>query len=148
MASEVYTPEDLLGIWSADAMYGPGGMSGQVLVFKPDGTGFLDESNGGAPIFAELFNWTVDHSNRLHIKAFQYFSLDVGDTIVVAPSDLDVWEPIHIAIEGTEAGTPMRVLRFEGRPWDGVSSRFGFVRTTTDGYDVPHIVRLAKPAGG
>ena len=59
--------DDLVGVWSADAMYGPGAQSDDVLVFKDDGAGFLEFRN---PVtsFAELFRWSVGQAGTLRLR--------------------------------------------------------------------------------
>jgi len=52
------TAEDLIGIWSADARYGPGAQSDEMMLFKPDGTGRMEFWNWQL-CSADFFQWHV-----------------------------------------------------------------------------------------
>jgi hypothetical protein len=120
---------ELIGYWSADVMYGPGGQSDDDLVFRPDGTGFMEFSNP-CTTFAELFRWSVESPGRLEIRGFKtrYVGEDEPTRVEERDSALDVTVGFQVQVESTKAGRSMRVLRFAERPWQGISDHFGFCR--------------------
>ena len=60
-------PSELVGLWSADSMYGPGSQSDDVLFFFDGGVGRLDFHN---PVLVNAwsFQWTVTADGKLRIK--------------------------------------------------------------------------------
>jgi hypothetical protein len=134
----VITAEDLIGIWSADVMYGPGAQSDEVLVFKPDGTGFMEVIHP-VTTFADLFRWSVEAPDRLRLKGYRRLSAGIGRPWRVEEhtSELDGTFVIRVQVEDTKARRPMRVLRFSERPWSGISDHYGFCRRDIRGAEQP-----------
>jgi hypothetical protein len=134
----VFTAEDLVGLWSADVMYGPGAQADEVLVFKPDGTGWLEVANP-VTTSAELFGWAVEAPNRLRLEGSRslYLTDDNPCRMVEHPSRLNAAFGIQVRVEDTKAGRAMRVLRFAERPWPGIADHFGFCRQDVGGIEGP-----------
>jgi len=137
--------DDLIGLWSADAMYGPGAQSDDVLVFKPDGHGFLEFSSPET-VFAELFHWTIEADYRLRLKGFKILHLPEDNPLRAeeAPSHLDGVFAVRVQDEDTRAGRPMRVLRFFERPWSGFSDHYGFCRRDLSRAEMPDFSWIAR----
>jgi hypothetical protein len=136
--SAVVTAEELIGLWSADVMYGPGAQSDEVLVFKPDGTGFMEFINP-MTTSADLFQWAVEAPGHLRLRGYKSLHLSEGQPLRVEeyPSQLDGVFTIQVQVEDTKVGRPMRVLRFWERPWSGISDHYGFCRRDTTGAEEP-----------
>ncbi len=130
-------PVELVGLWSADHMYGPGAESDEVLIFKPDGTGRFEFVNWSL-CSADLFHWQVLAPNQIALHGFK--RLELG------PNGLEVIEvesefrfdriPYQIQEEKTPSGKKMRVLRL--KLFEGVSDHYGFVREDLTGLQEPH----------
>ncbi len=119
--------EDIVGMWSADAMYGPGSQSDDVFVFKEDGSGFYAFSNF-ATSYAELFQWKLLPDDIVQLNGVRTFELnDECTSVVESNSALEVSVPFSIAHEPTKAGRWMRVLRFKNCPWGVVADHYGFI---------------------
>lgn len=118
-------------------MYGPGGQSDEVLIFKIDGTGRLDFINFTLSTAYE-FQWFVESPNRLTVIGTR--TLQVGDNGKTVENSDDILNVINatyqIAFEDTPSGNRMRVLRV--KLIDGVSDRYGFVREDIAGFEEPH----------
>lgn len=132
------TAEDLIGLWSADAMYGPGAQSDEVLVFKPDGTGFMEFINP-VTTWADLFRWVVETPDQLRLMGYKSLYLGDGKPLRVEEhsSELDGVFAIQVQVEDTEAGRPMHVLRFSEGPWSGISDHYGLCRWDISGAEEP-----------
>jgi hypothetical protein len=64
------TAADLIGIWSADARYGPGAQSDEILIFKPDGTGRMEFWNWQL-CSADFFRWQVVSPGLVDLVGFR-----------------------------------------------------------------------------
>src|SRR6185437_10258401 len=64
------TAADLIGIWSADARYGPGAQSDEMLIFKPDGTGRMEFWNWQL-CSADFFRWQVVSPGLVDLVGFR-----------------------------------------------------------------------------
>lgn len=101
----------LVGLWSADARYGPGAQSDEVLWFRPDGTGRRDFYNF-ALCTVEYFEWTISATDRISVT---------WDRVVSWSNEGVTEEHSHgvqqlsftIAQEPTPAGKTAEVLRIE-----------------------------------
>ncbi len=102
----------LVGVWSADIMYGPGAQSDTVFIFKADGTGWMESWNFMLTS-AEFFHWEVPEPERLILRGCRALELDDTDQIMVDIKPL--WDkadtPFSIRVEETPSGNVMPVLR-------------------------------------
>lgn len=128
--------DELIGLWSVDAQYGPGAQSDTWLILKPDGTGRYEEINWTL-CSADFFRWATPQAGLLRIvgeKCLQ-ISADANHVEEVA-SILGVLEtPYEIAEEDTPSGKRMRVLRVSligPKP-----TSFGFCRVDLRGLEEP-----------
>lgn len=119
-------------------MYGPGAQSDEVLVFKPDGTGFMEVINP-VTTSADLFQWAVEASGHLSLKGYKslYVSDDKPPRVEEHASNLNGVFTVRVQLEDTKAGRKMRVLRFSERPWSGISDHYGFCRRDITGVENP-----------
>lgn len=106
------TPAELIGLWSADARYGPGAQSDEMLVFKPDGTGRMEFWNWQL-CSADFFRWHVVSPGVVDLVGFRCLELpEVGDEPVEAEAAFHyVSVPFSVAEEDTPSGKRMPVLR-------------------------------------
>jgi hypothetical protein len=130
--------EALIGLWSGDTLDAPGGISDELLVFKPDGSGYQEYVNG-MTCYAWTFRWSVRPDGRLRVEGLENLHLaDDCRSVVRSPSALV--EEVAFAV--TEEDVPrwgrsrlLRVLRLE-RPLNDFAGRFydrfGFVRRDVD----------------
>jgi hypothetical protein len=105
---------ELIGIWSADARFGPGAQSDEMLVFKPDGTGWIEVWNF-CLCELEFFEWTLTSSGWMAVVGTRRMEIDVKtDQLVESQTTMDVKHlPCRIQEEDTPSGIRMKVLRIE-----------------------------------
>jgi hypothetical protein len=123
----VTTSEDLIGVWSADARFGPGAQSDEMLIFKPDGTGRMDFLNWQL-CSSDFFRWQIVSWGVLDLIGYRCLELgDDGESVVEAESTFrHAGVPFGVAEEDTPSGKRMLVLRIGlPRPWP---SELGLVR--------------------
>lgn len=123
-------------------MYGPCAQSDEVLYFKPDGTGWIEEWNFTL-CSAEWFRWDVPEPGRLILRGFQRLELRDDNTRFdeATPlwSELDT--PLHIQMEETPSGRTMRVLRIK------MFARFP-ERWEAFGFDAENLLAVREPKAG
>jgi hypothetical protein len=134
MAQRMVSP--LIGLWSADYMYGPGAQSDEVLIFKPDGTGRFEFINFRL-WSADVFHWHVSSDNLITLQGFKQLQVDETETYVreVASPFQFTNIAFHIATEQTLSGKIMPVLCVQLYPT--VSNHYGFVRADLTGFEEP-----------
>lgn len=119
-------------------MYGPGGMSDEVLVFKPDRSGFAAFSN---PLtdFAHLFRWSIESVDRLKLDGYKHLCVSPNYPLCVVsgPPLLGGIFQVTIQAEATPSGWTMPVLRFFNPQWGGVSDEFGLVHRDVNNQEKP-----------
>jgi hypothetical protein len=105
---------ELIGIWSADARFGPGAQSDEMLVFKPDGTGWIEVWNF-CLCELEFFEWTLTSLGWVAVVATKRMEIDVGtDQLVDSQASMEVKHlPYQVQEEDTPSGARMKVLRIE-----------------------------------
>jgi hypothetical protein len=118
--------DKLVGIWSADYMYGPSAQSDEVLIFWDDGNGRLDIINFVLCTVYE-FRWTVSSPNHLTLMGTKTYQVgDDGISLEESEDRLNVnGVSFQIAIEDTPSRKTMRVLRV--RLMANLSDHFGFI---------------------
>jgi hypothetical protein len=117
------TARDLVGIWRGDAMFAPDSQTYEVLVFRMDGTGFLDlyvNGRGGD----EQFRWSLAGPTDLHVTGEQLRW--IGPTGPAPRSPLDARVPFTITVEHVNPRARVRVLRLTRPSWPGASDRYRF----------------------
>jgi hypothetical protein len=115
---------DLLGLWTGRSMSNPRSQAYEMLVFKDDGTGFLDLYQG-EDRFSELFRWTVEPPARLRLEGYQLTWMNPGTwTCEERKSTLNTVVRFRIREKDFKTLGRMRVLRFSSRPWAGMSEYF------------------------
>jgi hypothetical protein len=130
-------PPKLIGLWSVDSMYGPGGQADEVLFLFSDGTGRVDVDNP-ATVNALTFRWTLEDATRMRIVGERYFGVEDNPTRVVAAE----WKcekvlTFSIQDEETPSGRRMRVLRFEQPIEEWLPKEFGFCREDINEFRSP-----------
>jgi hypothetical protein len=117
------TSKDLIGIWRGDAMFVPNSQIYEVLVFRMDGTGFLDFYLSGRGR-AHYFRWSVAPPDGLEFTGYQpprevvrpeHAPEPVADTLV----------PFRISIDEIDSGR-VRSLTLATSVVPGASRRFRF----------------------
>jgi len=100
----------IVGIWSADAIYGPGAQADTVLVFLPDGSGVLEEWNFSLSYY-DLFTWGITDGGRLNITGLKSVAEDDAGQVVEKTSLFGVEQWLFsIAEENTPRGEFAEVL--------------------------------------
>jgi hypothetical protein len=83
------TAQSLCRTWSADALYGPGAQSDELLTFNTDGTGLLEILNWG---FGSVitFDWTLGPGGQISIYGRKEYKreMEEGRLMFVGDSDL------------------------------------------------------------
>lgn len=130
------THPELIGIWSADFIYGPGAQSDEILIFRPDGTGRFEFENWSL-CFAELFRWRVSPPGCITLEGIKRLELgETGQEVVESESNFQFHRvPYQIQVEDTPSGKRMRVLRL--RLYTDVSDHYGFVKRDLSGEEQP-----------
>jgi hypothetical protein len=118
--------DELVGLWSADYMYGSGAHSDEVLIFWDDGNGRLDFINL-VLCTVYKFRWTVSSPNHLTLIGTKTYQ--IGDDGISLEESEDIINvkgvSFQIAIEDTPSRKTMRVLRV--KLMANFSDHFGFV---------------------
>src|SRR5262245_10639722 len=128
--------DELIGLWSADARYGPGAQSDDWLIFMPDGTGRYESINWRL-CSAELFRWKIPRPGVIRVLGERSLQLsDDARSVVEKPSALGEQE-LHylIAEEDTPAGKRMRVLRLPLQ--HAMADCYGLARRALSGLEEP-----------
>jgi hypothetical protein len=122
---------DLIGLWSADARYGPGAQSDDWLIFKPDGTGRYEFSNWTL-CSADLFRWDIPKPGVVRISTDRRLQLsdDCRSVEEVASPFGEQEVEYRIAEEDTPSGKRMRVLRLALN--GAMTNCYGFGRRELD----------------
>jgi hypothetical protein len=132
-------PKDLLGIWKGTVMRDTRARCYDVLVFKEDGTGFLDLYSAVRG-FSEQFRWSVEPAG-LRLEGSQRTQFDPERmAFVEVPTTLNVVVPFRIREDEVQGLGPMRILEFEDRPWPGMSEQHLFYRR-----DLPALATFQAP---
>jgi hypothetical protein len=124
--------DKIIGMWSIDIMYGPGAQEDTMIVFLPNGTGWIEISHY---ILCELetFYWKCESNGKISI---------LGD---VSFESNDVWEKSQINFENimyeiknemTPSGRTMEVVSFSTPLWLS-ESRFGLVTREIENVELP-----------
>jgi len=129
---------ELVGMWSADHMYGPGAHSDERLFFKEDGTGRFEIINL-ILCSVDFFQWELSEPSRITLRGYRRLEPDdaVRHVIEAASGFEFINLPFQIQEEDTKSGKRMRVLRL--KLYKGVSDHYGFVRRDLSGWwEEPH----------
>jgi hypothetical protein len=127
---------ELVGLWSNDALYGPGAQSDDWLIFKPDGTGRYEFLNWTL-CSAELFRWETPRPGVLRFIGERHLQIsDNLRSVEEEPSVLGNREVLYTITEGeTPANGRIRVLHLPlAMP---MRDRFGFCRADLTGLEEP-----------
>jgi hypothetical protein len=105
---------ELEGVWSADACYGLGAQSDEIVVLRGDGTGWIEVWNF-VLCSVDFFEWTPTSPGWIVFAGTRSLELDVKtQRLVDSGSKLEVsHEPYSIQEEETPSGTRMKVLRLD-----------------------------------
>ncbi len=108
---------DLIGVWSADALFAPGAQEDELLVFRSDGTGWVEWMNFVAHDI-EFFEWSATSSGWVALASQKRFERDIRNlkryvevekTFDVEHSAFiikEVQTPLHSAIPQLELQLP------------------------------------------
>jgi hypothetical protein len=131
---------DLLGVWKGDTMGAPHARSYDVLVFKPDGTGFLDLYNADHR-FTERFCWSVEPPAGLRLEGRQLMEfVPECQAFEERKTTRSAVVSFSIREENSKVFGPIRVLRLAPRPWPGMANHYLFHRR-----DIPMIATFQAP---
>jgi hypothetical protein len=131
--------QQLVGVWSADACYGPGAQSDDVLVFKADGTGRFDFINFTL-CSADKFIWSIVGPGKLSISPTERLQPN-DDCTAIEPCNSTFSfpsVPYQIAVEPTPSGRLAMVLRIVLSP--EIANHFAKVRDNVTGMEEPEFV--------
>src|ERR1700722_5306403 len=116
------TAEDLLGVWKPETMAEPVPQLYDVLVFKNDGSGFLDFSDPDTAYFCEQFRWSLASPGLLRLQGDRVQQFNADQTgCIERESRLDVGVSFSLRFEDSKAGRHSRVLRMGTCPWTALS---------------------------
>ena len=123
-------------------MYGPGAQSEEVLVFKPDGTGWMEDRNF-VLCSAEFFYWDVTEPDQLTLTGYRRLEPDAANAnLVEVPSLLkDLTLPFRIQTESTLSGKTTPVLRMP--LWPNYHNEWN-----SYGFDGENLLRVREPQAG
>jgi len=79
----LHLKERIPGLWSLDCLYSPGAMEDVLVVFLPDGEGWLSFVHPCQNIL-EKFKWVIDDRGLLQIKgttSTMFYDVDEGDEL-------------------------------------------------------------------
>jgi hypothetical protein len=120
------TSKDLLGVWNGTAMCENRAQSYDVLVFKEDGTGFLDLYDT-VHRFSESFGWSFEPPDQLRLEGTQLMQFNPERrAFEERMTTLNAIVPLSIREEYTWARGMVPVLRMADRPWPGMSDHYLF----------------------
>jgi hypothetical protein len=121
----------LVGSWSIDCLYGPGAQEDTFLVFKEDGTGWI-ESAHYATREVDTFRWEATRDGCVRVLGGRYFS--DGEE---SASDFSFDELAYrIAEEVTPDGETRPVVTFAQPVWIG-NRRWGLLTRDVAALAVP-----------
>lgn len=128
-------PENLIGVWSADARYGPGAQSDEILLFLTDGTGRMEFWNWQL-CSADFFRWEIVQDGFLNLVGYRCLELGEEDSVVETVSDFRFLNvPFGIAEEDTPSEKRMLVLRVDlPRPYP---CELGLLSRDVSGWEEP-----------
>ncbi|MBM0743776.1 hypothetical protein JOY44_19495 [Phormidium sp. CLA17] len=134
-SSRIINPE-LVGVWSANARFGLGAQADEIVVFKPDGTGWLEVLNG-FPCSADFFEWTLTSPGWVALAGTKSLTLDVKTDKLIDSQDLMEVKhlPYQVQEEHTPSGKVMQVLRIELLNFG--KGAFGFLEINPESYTEP-----------
>lgn len=127
-------PSDLIGVWSADVMYGPGAQSDDVLFLFDDGKGRLEFHNPGL-CNAWSFKWNITDDGRIHVVGDLAYSCE--KSVITVRWDHDIHHSVSVKMEYTPCGPEMRVLRISQRLVSGLSDHFAFCHCDVAEFEDP-----------
>ena len=108
---------DLVGVWSADALFAPGSQEDEILVFRSDGTGWIEWMNFASHTI-EFFEWAPTSPGWVDLVSLQRLERDlynlkhylqVGPTFDVEHHPFTIQQvetPIHGSLPQLELQLP------------------------------------------
>lgn len=108
--------DDLVGVWSIDARYGPGAQSDDVLVVAPNGMGWFEQWNFGLGTL-DVFEWSLSSPGWVTLAwTLSYEAADFGAPLALVGPHAGgvVHTSWRVGQEEVPAGGRQRVLRLPG----------------------------------
>jgi hypothetical protein len=119
----------LVGLWTTDVA-----TTTEVLVFKTDGTGFLEVQNP-ATVAAEWFTWSLESPCDLRLTGLERLCVNSTCT-AVEHKESGLSAVVRFRIQ-------RGVLRFAAAPWPDHPREFTFARRDIAGYEQPNFAWVA-----
>jgi len=128
---------DLIGVWSAYALFGPGAMEDQILVFRSDGTGWYNWSGLGFSN-VKMFDWEVQETSQLRLLIRRRLRQDDDDSRKWIELEQELTEtllPFEIAERETPVYgvLPLLKISYGFQIFDG----YGLVNPNADALKIP-----------
>lgn len=119
---EVITLDDVIGKWSVDIMYESGTQEDIIVLFLPNGTGYIAFYHY---ILCELetFHWRLEHDGKMSIIGDKYNESD--DIFEKSPLNLNSIS-VDVKKELTPSGKCMDVILFSSPLWLS-ENKFGLI---------------------
>lgn len=126
----------LIGLWSIDCLFGPGAQEDTFLVFKEDGTGWIEFAHH-VTCEVDTFHWEATGDGCIRIRGDRYFFDGQESTSKFNFDRL----PYIIAEETTPDGVNRPVVAFAQPVWLE-ETRWGLLRRDVTELTVPEAKRF------
>lgn len=129
---------DLIGVWSANALFASPGQEDEIVVFRSDGTGWIEWMNFGAHRI-EFFWWEPTSPGWFALSSQGCFERDPHNLkrYIHTERDInDLWD--HLPISVKEVNTPhgsVIQLEMELTDWNG--GLYGLIQKDADLWSRP-----------
>jgi hypothetical protein len=130
---------DLTGVWSADALFAPGSQEDEFLVFRSDGTGWVEWMNFGAHEI-EFFQWDYTSGGWVIFTSEKRFARDPHNLkryLEVEPSF--EWDHVRFDISAVETPCHGLIPQLELELVGARAGLYGLTRDDADSRSRPQI---------
>ncbi len=132
LGESMLTNKEIVGQWSVDILYGPGAQEDTIIVFLPNGTGWIEFSHYYL-CELETFYWELNSDGTISIQGDTYYNLKN----TFRSSDLNL-SNINVSIDSkkTILGEEIPVIIFERPIWLSEKT-FGLVTRDVSSVKLP-----------
>ncbi len=128
---------DLIGVWSADALFAPGAQEDEILVFRSDGTGWIEWINPVAHE-VEFFEWTPTSLGWVVLATQNRFERD-SRNLKRYMEVACIFDTHHAPYSIKEVETPLRsfIPQLELKIVGAMAGLYGLVQEDADSWPNP-----------